>query len=180
LEAFDFVLLTESMNDQLVPVLKWMGLSTDVERRRVAEDKAFLDLSDDEILAANQEDLALYEACNRPTSFDNGILNPLKYNAEHRIETIRRIRRQVTEDHILHNMHTRIAMGLCKEYWAVGALEWLDKKPDHIKNPDALRRYVIEAWEEAKPELNEEQIDLVQQKSKRLRMKIKSIESSKE
>ncbi|MEM6913593.1 MAG: hypothetical protein AAF511_06410, partial [Pseudomonadota bacterium] len=92
LECFDLVLRTETMNEQLGPILDWLGVSRDVERRRVAADKAYLDLSDGEILSANQEDLALYEACNKPSTFNRGYNNPLGFNKERRVETMRHLR----------------------------------------------------------------------------------------
>jgi len=165
LECFDFVLVTESLDEQLSTVSRWLDLSGNVERRRVAQDKTDLGYTDEEILEFNQEDIKLFEACRQQTQLRDGRMNPLQFNSERRADIVSQISNKTSRD----DMYARLALSLSKYLWAIGALEWLDKKPDHIGDPELLRHHLNKSWQKLLPTLSKEQLEIAEQKAKKIR-----------
>lgn len=65
LKKFHYVFTTEQLDAQAVGFMQDFNLPTTLERRRVSETYAPLDMSDADILKSNQSDLALFEIANK-------------------------------------------------------------------------------------------------------------------
>jgi hypothetical protein len=136
LRKFDYVATTEGLSDQLQPMFARYGLPADMERRRVAGQKAELEVGDDEIRALNTEDIRLYEAVQRGTAPASGdVINPLGQDAQAKARAMAALCAQPPEE----DRDQALAQALCQGLRAEAALAFLDRYPERVALPDPTR-----------------------------------------
>ena len=148
LRKFDYVATTEALSEQLQPMFARYGLPADMERRRVAGQKAELEASDDDIRALNAEDIRLYEAVQRGTEPGSGdVINPLGQDAQAKAQAMARLCTQAPKE----DRDQALAQALCQGLRAEAALAFLDRYPERVVLPDPARfRAVLEPMWQAK------------------------------
>jgi hypothetical protein len=148
LRKFDYVFTTEGMSTQLGPMLRVYGMSEDVERKRIAEHKEPLPVSDAEIEAINEVDLHLHSVFSRPVDSDGHSYNALGFDSEGKRAAIAAILEAMkggTSERQKH-CYEELAEALCKELRGTAALAWLDSGQAVVADPAAFRLILKKRW----------------------------------
>ena len=159
LRKFDYVVTTTEMATQLQPMFARYGLPQDMERRRVAEKKAVLEATDEEIRAVNADDIALHDAFNRTVESDGTSHNAAGFDAEGKAQVVQSLIDRLAGDTetLREHCYKALAYALCVELRAEAALALMDEAPEAVPVADlASFRPILEAdWARKRDGLSE-------------------------
>lgn len=159
LSKFDYVYTTEQMEQQLKGLLDTYGIGHELERRRVAEKKTPLEMSDDELAERNALDLEIFNACNKLVQGERH--NPFGFDAEGRKAAEEKVRANAPAPaEILTNAYEELAAALTNDLRAEAALEKLSRGPGAITDPDQFRAILQARWERLSPKMSDAQRDI--------------------
>lgn len=177
LKKFDFVFTTEQLRHQTVPFFERHDLPTEMERRRVAEDRIELDISDGQIAAMNQVDTALFEACNIVQDNDGGGFNPIGFDAAGRQAADLRLSEGFSANSRKNRQqyYKKLASSLSVQHAAPAALDWLKKEPDAVpvQRPKVFLPILEKRWAQYDRNLSPGAKENIAQRTKALREKLK-------
>ncbi len=142
LSAFEYVLTTESMNTQAARVFGPAGFDRPIERRRVADKKVRLDVSDQEILDRHPVDLELFRRFDYLVSSDGTSHNAAGFSVVAKQEGLEHLSRATRVD---VDWIEELAIALCASGEAEKALARIKNAPESIRVPDieGLRLHVL-------------------------------------
>lgn len=153
LRKFDYVLTTERLDDQVCGLMDDMGLPQGLERRRVAEKKAELAVSEADILARNALDLDLFETANAIVPAP-GHHNAFGFDAAGQAKVIAGLAARGAEP--TTNIYDALTGALCQTLRAEAALAKLDAGGAvAIGDVEAFHSLLAEKWQRLKPTLSE-------------------------
>lgn len=158
LKGFDYVLTTENMDRQVVPLSRAMGLDPTLERRRVAESRQELEESDDEILARNRNDLKLFGRCNHVLESDGRSHNALGYDPSIAQRAASRL--QAPPPGSVERQracYEALARGLAGSSQLAAALDWIEEDGGpwpRVDNPDLMHEILKQAWADIRPRMS--------------------------
>ena len=138
LRKFDFVYTTEQLGQQTVPMMQAHGLPTEIARRRVAgEAKVHLDVTDEDILARNAVDQAVFEAANQQLGGDGFGHNPFGFDPDGRAAALDRIMaRRSDPETMRQTCYEELARALCKDLHGEAAMKKLEVHGDRVALAD--------------------------------------------
>ncbi|WP_137702843.1 hypothetical protein [Marimonas lutisalis] len=155
LRKFDYVFTTEQLDAQVQGLMDELNLPHEMERRRVAEQKATLELSDDEIAARHPLDLAMFEKANRVVSGE-GTHNPFGFDAEGRARAMAALSAAQDGDAV-RLAYVDLAKAICHNLRAEAALAKLERPAPVALNDRALFQEILqEHWARMERGLSEE------------------------
>lgn len=158
LRKFDYVFTTEGMNTQLSKMLQLYGMSEQLERKRVAEHKVPLPVSDSDILEVNDVDVALYTEVSRPTESDGRSHNALGFDAEGKRTAFDKILANAISDPatLQTRCYEELASALCRELRGEAAFAVLGAGKAPVADPDEFRAILVRHWAEKEANLSPE------------------------
>lgn len=161
LRKFDYVYTTEQMDAQVGGLMQTLGLPGTLERRRVSEKKAPLDIDDAALAEMNPLDSEIFELANHVVP-DADRHNPFGFDAEGREEVFAAMRAARPDpDDLRAATHAELAYALCMELRAEAALAKLDAGgPVALADPQGFSGVLQEQWAEAEATLTDRQREI--------------------
>lgn len=180
LGKFDYVLATEAIDQQAPSVMRFFGLPEQMERRRVAEAKRELSLTDEEIMQMNHADLAAHKLAVRTLDTDGSSYNAFGLDVASKARAIEQVRvNRMGDDEVRTSAYAELAKALVKVLEVEAALVRLDASdPVALRDPDLFKQNLVKLWEKARPKLSQAQVDLSASKKNRWARKYKRTAAS--
>lgn len=162
LRNFKYLFATDRIDSQSPVLWNALGVSTGMERKRVAGQMEPVPLSDAEILAMNPVDLQLYDEVAALGAGDvagNGALNPFGYEPERYFDAVAKTRKAGRRDRQaqIETAYAELANRLFVECRLEAALERMSGHAPHVEDPGALRKVLARKHERSSPRYNDEQ-----------------------
>ena len=157
LKKFDHVLTTEQLDAQCVPIFDLLGLPPKMERRRVAEDKVDLALSDEEIYDNHPVDNAIHAAANQVSPDPSGHHNPFGFDRAGRDAAFARL--SVDLDTYRARSYQKLAAHISERLMAEAALASMDAGIAKLGAPDMFARILSRTWAKQKAQLSTTQLE---------------------
>ncbi len=159
LRKFDYVFTTERLDQQIQGLVDEMNLSGKLERRRVAETKAELDVTDAALAKHHALDLELFNIANTVVSEKDGH-NPFGFDAEGRRGALKTLALQAKTGQP-RKLYGELARALCQDLRAEAALEKLSEGGRvALRNPAHFRRILQSRWEKVRGALTSERAQI--------------------
>jgi hypothetical protein len=154
LRCFDYVGMTETLDADFEALFQDEGLPAETERRRVAEKKIDLPVTDAEIAARNPADMALYEALQVDRK---GQRNPLGQDVKRRREILEQLQAAMPlERRVVMGGYRDLATALCSDLTAQAAIEALRSYRKNLAlYPLALLETLQKSWDAYLPTLSD-------------------------
>lgn len=163
LSKFDYVYTTEQMEQQLKNLLDIYGIEHALERRRVAEKKTPLEMSDDELAERNALDLEIFNACN--VLLEGERHNPFGFDAEGRKAAEAKVHANAPSPaEILTNAYEELAAALTNDLRAEAALEKMARGSSAITDPDQFTAILRARWDRLSPKMSDAQREISAQR----------------
>ncbi len=146
LRKFDYVFTTESLDQQMQGLARDLTLLGPLERRRVAEKKESLDLSNDEIEQRNPIDLELFEMANKKLD-QQGRHNPFGGGKAARVRAITQLQSSSMErSH--ERVYQELSQALCQNLRAEAAIAKLNiDSKIALRHPRKFQEVLKQNWE---------------------------------
>ncbi|MBW6416189.1 hypothetical protein [Celeribacter sp. PS-C1] len=179
LRKFNYVLVTEALDDQFAMIASGLGMSPTLERKRTAEQKTELLVSKEEVLARQQGDLALVEKVMAHDGRDAPeMFNPFGYDAAGRASALRRVKARAHEASVEAG-YVELASGLCMQMRAEQVLFMLKRAPRKlpVNDPDLLRDILQKKWDDTSKKLTAVQAEKSERHLKRERNGVRRLKS---
>jgi len=169
LSKFDYVLTTERLSEQAAAIFPGLGLPAAMERKRTAEKKQSLDISDDDLLARNSIDYALFAEANGNAPTASDVHNGLGFDKEGKARAMERLlaRPQPAEA----DRYRPLANALNRSLLGEAAMAKIQEEPDKVAVRDLaqFRQVLTLALEMKKAKMNSRQSALSARKSENWR-----------
>jgi len=157
LRKFNYVYTTENMSRQLCPMLEYNGMPMIMAKKRVAEKKIMLPLSDSDIRAANGVDLALYALFDNDVVYSDGL--------SHNALGFDKVSQQICFQNIVNtplsieerkrSSYKSLASALCAELRGEAALSLIKHNaPIPVMDKDCFHEILEKAWGKKKESLS--------------------------
>jgi|GEM_PF-4948767 len=161
LQKFDYVYTTESMDRQVTGLMDELALPHELERRRVAEKKLVLDVTDAELAANSPLDMEIFETANQVLT-DKGQHNPFGFNAQGRAEIMQSIHENMpSEDEKTDAAYRELSRVMVRDLRAEAALAKLASgKPIALENPALFTSILQAEWHAFSSSLTAERQDI--------------------
>lgn len=157
LQKFDYVFTTEQLDAQVAGMLDQLSLPHELERRRIAEKKAVLDVTDEELANANALDMELFETANQVLP-PNEHHNPFGFDEEGRDRVLRSLGDKLPpQETITADLYNWLADSLCRDLRAEAALAKMAAGgPIALSDPEMFHGILKKTWAEAESNLTPE------------------------
>lgn len=157
LKKFDHVLTTEKLDAQCVPIFDLLGLPPKMERRRVAEDKVDLALSDEEIYDKHPVDNAIHAEANHTAPDGSGQYNPFGFDRAGRDAAFARL--SIDIDTYRARSYQKLATHMSERLMAEAALASMEAGIAKIGAPDQFARILTRTWDKQKAQMATTQLE---------------------
>ena len=156
LRRFNYVFTTERMDEQVAGLMGELRLDPTLERRRVAEDKAELPLSDSQIADLHPIDMEIFERVNQLTPAQDRH-NALGFDAAGQQIALRKLEDAFPEKGRTQRTYAELAHAMCLNLRAEAALEKLRAGgPVALNTPARFQRVLQARWDRQKDRLTPE------------------------
>jgi hypothetical protein len=178
LQKFNFIYTTEMIDNQVKYLMSQLSIPAELERRRVAEKKEVLQVTDEAILKLNELDIILFEKANRiiQNSLNH---NPFGFDAAGKEAAISKLMETpLDENKKVENAYIKLANRLCNELLAEVALEKLDSSLDvAVRDRARFKQILNTKWENHRQKLSNEKLLLSQKKLNSFKKRLHSSDS---
>ena len=180
LSKFDYVLTTERLSEQAAAIFPRLGLPAAMERKRTAEKKQSLDISDDDLLARNAIDYALFTEANGNAPTDGDVHNGIGFDKEGKARAMERLLAKPLP--VEADRYRPLANALNRMLLAEAALAKIEEEPEKsaVRDLAQFKQVLTLALEQKKTKMNSRQLALSAQKRKNWRNLYASGESDVE
>jgi len=170
LQKFHYVFVTEQMDQQVKGPMQYLGLPCTLERRRVAQSKRDLPISDAELAKQHREDLVLFEQANHLLEGDGASYNPTGFQPDSAQKTFDLLARAPGDS----PGYRQLTQGLCGELLLEAALVKLELQGEvsPVAAPAVLEEILLEEWEQLQGQLRPAQRDLSRNKATAMRQRL--------
>lgn len=161
LRKFDYVFTTEKLDEQTRGFMQEMGVPLEMERRRVAEKKAVLDVSDEELAKRNRLEMSFFETANQVLPAGKSH-NPFGFDEAGKKAAIAAMRAQpLSILRLQRRAYNGLAKALCNELRAEAALEKVKQGGClAIQDIAAFEEILTEKWHFLKEKLEPAQLEV--------------------
>ncbi len=170
LQKFNYVFVTEQMDQQVKSLMRHLGLPEELERRRVSSSKKDLAISDADLAARNAEDALLFERANHLIESSGANYNPAGFQLQAQKARFD----QLAADGETRPAYDRLVRGLRNELLVEAALVKLELHgvATPVADTAALEQSLKAQWEEMEPRLLPAQRELSCSKAEAMRQRL--------
>jgi hypothetical protein len=170
LQKFNYVFVTEQMDQQVKSLMNHLKLPDQLERRRVAQSRKDLAISDDELALRHAEDLQLFGEVNHLIDSNGTCYNPAGFQPGAQKDLFDQLASGVEA----RPAYDRLVRGLCTELLVEAALVKLEMQGEDISvaDPAAFERTLMARWEVLQAALLPVQRELSRDKATAMRQRL--------
>lgn len=171
LQKFNYVFVTEQMDQQVKSLMQHLGLPEVLERRRVSSSKKDLAISDADLAARNAEDVLLFDQANHLIESNGASYNPAGFQPEAQKTRFD----QLAAGDESRPSYDRLVRGLRNELLIEAALVKLELHgvTTPVADTAALEQSLKLQWEEQEAQLLPAQRELSRSKAEAMRRRLK-------
>jgi len=169
LSKFDYVLTTERLSEQAAAIFPRLGLPATMERKRTAEKKQLLDISDKELLDRNRIDHVLFTEANEHAPTDSEVHNGIGFDKEGKTRAMEHLLAKPLP--VEADRYRPLANALNRLLLAEAALAKIEGEPEKtpVRDLAQFKQVLTDALEQKKKKMNSRQLALSAQKRKNWR-----------
>lgn len=160
LRKFDYVFTTEMLDLQVVEPMRFLGLPEVLERRRVAETKLKLEISDEYLMQRHAEDLSLFESFNASVIGDGSNHNALGFDKEAKKANLAKVKRG--HNAMIETAYAQLSNGICSGLMAEAALEKIASQQGEValKDVGLFEAMLRTKWHTVAQKIPQTQLDI--------------------